>query len=233
MIKLTRAQLAAASATLLFLSASPVLSAESYPDECWTFCNVIALAAIRIGDVLDGTDHAAFLRRWVETARARLVEPTTGLLVSEYTLGGAAMDGPEGSTIWMVAHMLDVVDRAFAREQYDRAKAALGRRFCGFAFSREWPAGLATGHDVDSGVVVPILEAGAGGSGMAFVGAAAFGDREYLRGLHAALRCAGFPVRRDGELRYASSNLVGDATVLYAASLGPAWEEVRRREGKR
>lgn len=25
---------------------SPTLSAESYPDECWTFCNTTALAAL-------------------------------------------------------------------------------------------------------------------------------------------------------------------------------------------
>jgi hypothetical protein len=31
---------------------SPVLSGESYPDECWTFCNTYALLAIRLADVL-------------------------------------------------------------------------------------------------------------------------------------------------------------------------------------
>lgn len=214
------------------MEGSPVFSAESYSDECWTFCNAIALAAIRISDVLDGTDHSRLLRTWVEIARARLVEPRTGLLVSEYQLDGTTLDGPEGSSIWMVAHMLEVVDEDFARDQYRRAKERLGRFFCGFGFSREWPAGLETMRDIDAGAVVPILEAGAGGSGMAFVGAAAFGDRDYLASLLASLRCAAFPVRRDGELRYAASNLVGDATLLYAASLGPAWAEMKRRAGK-
>src|SRR5262249_44116477 len=53
---------------------SPVLSAESYPDECWTFCNTVSLAAIRVSDVLDGGDHSAFLRRWVDTARVKLID---------------------------------------------------------------------------------------------------------------------------------------------------------------
>ena len=35
-------------------SCSPVLCVESYPDECWLFCNTIALAAIRAA-VGDGT----------------------------------------------------------------------------------------------------------------------------------------------------------------------------------
>jgi hypothetical protein len=30
---------------------SPVLCAESYPDECWIFCNTVSLAAIKMADV--------------------------------------------------------------------------------------------------------------------------------------------------------------------------------------
>lgn len=211
------------------MNESPVYSAESYPDECWTFCNAVALAATRVADVLDGTDHGELRRAWVSEARRRLIEPRTGLLVSEYTLQGSPMDGPEGSTNWLVAHMLQVVDADFARDQYDRAKASLARGFLGFGFSREWPAGLETAHDIDAGAVVPLLEAGAAGSGLALVGAAAFGDRDYLRRLHASLRCAGLPRWRGAELRFAASNLVGDAVLLYAGSLGPAWAEVERR----
>ena len=37
------------------MEAGPVLCAESYPDECWMFCNSVALAAIRMSDRLDGT----------------------------------------------------------------------------------------------------------------------------------------------------------------------------------
>ena len=40
----------------------PVLSAESYPNECWTLDNVNALAAVKIADVLDGTDHSSFFQ---------------------------------------------------------------------------------------------------------------------------------------------------------------------------
>ena len=53
---------------------SPVLSAESYPSECWIFCNTVALAAIMMGDVLDGTDHSEFLGRWVRTAKLKVAE---------------------------------------------------------------------------------------------------------------------------------------------------------------
>ena len=205
---------------------SPVLSAESYPNECWTFCNTVALAAIRLADHLDGTDHSEFLRDWVETAKQKLVHQETGLLVSSYTLNGQHMDGPEGSSIWMAAHCLRIVDEQFARDQYARARRELGRSVLGFGYAREWPACWAGARDVDSGPVVPVLGASPGASGLAFLGAATFGDREFLSGLMTSLEFAGFPSRRGGGLRYCASNPVGDAVLLYAALQGPVWEKV-------
>ncbi|NIQ37910.1 MAG: hypothetical protein GTN81_04885 [Proteobacteria bacterium] len=42
------------------MAKNPVLSAESYPDESWVFCNTVALAAVRMADYLDGSDHSDF-----------------------------------------------------------------------------------------------------------------------------------------------------------------------------
>ncbi|MCO5166564.1 MAG: hypothetical protein M9894_09385 [Planctomycetes bacterium] len=209
------------------LEGGPVLSGESYPDECWTFCNAAALAALRVHDALDRADHGPLARRWVETARARLVEPTTGLLVSRYAWDGRVMEGPEGSSIWMVVHCLALVDEAFARDQYERARRELAIPALGFGLAREWPRSLPGHPDVDSGPIVPVLEASAGSSGLAFLGASTFGDRTWLRALQASLDLAGFPVE-DGEgLRYAASNQVGDAVLLYAMVQGPLWAKVR------
>lgn len=207
---------------------SPVLSAESYPNECWMFCNAVSLAAIRMADFLDGTDHSGFFREWVATAKEKLVHAETGLLVSSYTVGGMAMDGPEGSTIWMAAHCLRLVDEEFARDQYRRARKELGRKVLGFGYGREWPVSWVGPMDVDSGPVIPVLGVSAGSSGLAFVGAGAFGDEEYLEALTATLDFAAFPSRKDGELRYCASNQVGDAVLLYSAVMGPVWERVMR-----
>ncbi|HEY3448648.1 MAG TPA: hypothetical protein VGK67_19985 [Myxococcales bacterium] len=214
------------------MNQSPVMSAESYPDECWTFCNAIALAAIRMSDFLDGTDHSALLKKWVETAKVKLVHPGTGLLVSSYKVDGTHLDGPEGSSIWMAAHALQVVDPDFARDQYQRARKELGVTVAGFGYSREWPKSWKGPLDVDSGLVVPLLEASPGGSGLALVGAASFGDAEYLAALHASLDFAAFPTESgNGELRYSASNQVGDAVLLYSTTLGPMWKRVQ--EGRR
>lgn len=204
----------------------PVLCAESYPDECWMFCNTAALAALRLSDALDGTDHSALFRDWLAAARKSLVEPKTGMLISSFNLGGQVMDGPEGSSIWMAAHCLQLVDPEFAADQYARARRELGRDALGFAYAREWPAAVPGRTDVDSGPVVPGLGASASASGLGMMAAASFGDGEYFRKLAAALELAGFPQERDGGLRYAASNQLGDSVVLYSMTLGPLWRKV-------
>ncbi len=208
------------------LRASPSLSGESYPNECWTFCNTTALAALRMLDRVSGSDeHAPLSRDWVAYAKTHLLEPATGLLVSSYAWDGRVLDGPEGSSLWMSAHNLLVIDEDFARDQYTRARRELGRTFLGFGWAREWPAGTAPTPDVDSGPIVPLLDASAGSSGLAILGASAFGDTRYRRELLTSLELAGFRDETTG--RYRASNDVGDAVVLYALSFGPLWERVR------
>jgi hypothetical protein len=208
------------------------LAAESYPDECWLFDHAVGLAAIRISDYLDHTDHSAFFREWLAQARARLVDPTTGLLVSSYSIAGEAADGPEGSSIWLAAYCLQLIDRDFARDQYARARKELGRVICGFGYSREWPVSWTGPRDIDSGLVIPVLEISPGGSGMAFIGASGFRDSEFLSELHTTLDFAAFPLKKEGRLKYCASNQVGDAVMLYSLVLGPIWEAVGPATGK-
>ncbi len=211
------------------MRAGPLLSAESYPDECWTFCNTLALAALRVHDALDHTDHGDLRRAWVAVARARLTDAKTGLLVSSYTLDGQVRDGPEGSSIYMAAHDLLLVDRDFARDQYARAQRHLNREFLGFGYALEWPGAPRGREDVDSGPTVPIVGANAGASGMALLGAGAFNDTPTLAGLVASLDLAAFPIEDATGLRYAASNAVGDSVLLYALVEGPLWQAVERR----
>jgi hypothetical protein len=203
------------------LRANQVL--ESYPNECWTFDHAVALAAMRLADNLDGSDHSEVIRNWLAFAKRKLVHPGTGLLVSSFTVDGTPLDGPEGSSIWLVAHCLQVLDPAFARDQYDRARRELAQSQCGFGSAREWPASWHGPADIDSGPIIPVLNISAGSSGLALVGAAAFGDDDYLAKLAATLDFAAFPKRERGDLKYCASNQVGDAVMLYATVLGPLW----------
>jgi len=217
------------------MSRSPVLCAESYPDECWTFCNTVSLAAIRISDVLDGTDHSEFLSSWVDTASRKLIDHKSGLLISAFGVDGTPAGcgfGPEGSTIWMATHMLQIVNEQFATDQYRLAREKLGRSILGFGYSREWPVDSTGPMDIDSGPVVPFFGASASASGLAIVAAAAFDDTDYFTKLFTSMNFAAFPKESDGELRYQAGNPLGDAVVLYAMVQGPLWNNVKRRSGQ-
>ena len=72
----------------------------------------------------------------------------------------------------------------------------------------------------------------AGSSGLAFLGARAFDDGEYFRGLQTSLDFAAFPTERAGRLKYCASNQVGDTVLLYAAEFGPLWDKLRRKPGE-
>ena len=207
---------------------NPIMAVESYPDECWTFDHAVALAAFKVADRLDGTDHSALCKRWIEIAKEKLVHKQTGLLVSSFETDGTPLDGPEGSTIWMVVHCLQVVDEPFARDQYQRARKELGRIVLGFGFGTEWPASWQGPRDIDSGMVIPVFEVSAGSSGMAFMAASTFHDWDFLRALNATLDMAAFPSRKNGQLKYCASNQVGDAALLYASVLGPLWERTAK-----
>ncbi len=207
--------------------ASPNLMLESYPRECWTFDHVLALDAMRMADRLDGSDHSALINDWLAMAKRKLVHADSGLLISSFTPEGEALDGPEGSSIWMVAHGLQILDANFAEDQYRRARAQIGTTTLGFGYAHEWPASWNGPADVDSGPIIPFFNISPGSSGMAFIGASAFGDTNYISSLATTLDFAAFPSRRGGSLRYCASNQVGDAALLYAATLGPLWEKVK------
>ena len=208
---------------------SPTLSAESYPDECWTFCNTTALAALAMLDRARGDHaHATLARDWVLRAKSRLVDERTGLLVSSFTRdGGRVLDGPEGSSIWMSATNLLFVDEDFAREQYGRARRELAAKFLGFGWAREWPRSREARVDVDSGPIVPLLDASAGSSGFAVLGASAFGDDAYRDALLSSLELAAMPRDDAAGRRYLASNRVGDAVLFHALAFGPLLRKVK------
>ena len=209
--------------------ASSHMALESYPDECWMFDHIVALDAIRLADKLNGQDHSQLIRDWLAMAKQKLVHRDSGLLVSSFTTDCEHLDGPEGSSLWMVAHGLQLLDEDFAREQYQRARKDLGEITLGFGYAHEWPASWHGQADIDSGPVIPVFNISAGSSGMAFIAASAFEDDKFLSSLAATLEFAAFPARKAGGLKYCASNQVGDAALLYAATLGPLWQKAGTR----
>ncbi|MFT7521433.1 MAG: hypothetical protein ACI9MC_003584 [Kiritimatiellia bacterium] len=208
------------------MQGGPVLCGESYPDECWMFCNAMALVALRMSEHLGGPSEERLRSAWVRTARERLIDPGSGMLVSSFAWNGTHKDGPEGSTIWLTAKSLLLVDEDLAREQYRLARASLGREVLGFAYATEWPVEWRGPTDIDSGSIVPVLDASAASSGHAIVAARAFSDHNFYRSLVGSLELAGFPRREGGRRRYLAGNQVGDAVILHGMVHGPLWRRL-------
>ena len=71
-----------------------------------------------------------------------------------------------------------------------------------------------------------MINLSAGSTGLAFLGAASFDDKEYLKLLYRSLEMGAFPVRAPEGIRYCASNAVGDAVLLYSITQGPAWRRI-------
>ncbi len=79
---------------------------------------------------------------------------------------------------------------------------------------------------MDSGPVVPLLDASPGASGLAILGASAFGDEDMRDDLLRSLEFAAFPVHDGAQTHYAAAGTIGSAVVAYALRFGPLWREV-------
>jgi hypothetical protein len=213
------------------IDASPAMCAESYPDECWLFCTPMALAAIRVWDVLEGEDHTDLFRRWEAVAREKLVDPDLGLFKSAVTREGRVIHPPEGSTLWVAPYALEIVAPELAKEQYELMKTHLTGELACFRFGREWPRGKETAWDIDSGFTP--FGMGPASTGFAMVASKELDDRAFFSELLGLVEFVGVPTDQAGQHRYRSSNLVGHSIFLLAKTTGPAWDEVKRRANER
>lgn len=209
-----------------FGSGSTLSLAESYPDEGWMFCHTMAMVALRMDEVLDGRDHSALRASWLTAVRAHLVDPDTGILVSEFDMQGRHHDGPEGSSIWLTATGLQLLDPVLAEEQYSLARAELGRSILGMGYAQEWPGDDDGYIDIDSGPIVPVLNASASSSGFAIAASAAFDDRSWNRKLRRALGAAELSMRVLPALSEAADNPVGQSVILWGVHFGPLWSAI-------
>ena len=205
------------------LEAAPRGLLESYPDEGWTFCHAMAFGALRLHDHLEGASHRARFESWLARARGDLIDPTTGLFVSGFTTHSppSTSHGPEGSTIFLAATLLRLLDPALAEDQYRRAAAELGGSVLGMGYAREWPESWPGHVDVDSGPIVPVIDASPSASGFALLASRAFGDEAWHAQLVRALGAADAVIAVDPELKAMADNAVGEAVLLYAFSYGP------------
>lgn len=193
----------------------------SYPHQRWVPDNTVALASLALHSQLIGSSYAEAGRRWVATAKRRLLDSKTGLLASQVDAQGRPTEQPRGSTlgwsIWFIARF----DSAFAWQQYRRYQAAHSTNLGVLRLYREQPGDYSSGAgDVDSGPLM--LGYGIPATAFAFADAVALGDWRNAQRLRRVISLGSRPIRDGDELRYGvrvvdlDVNPLSEALMLWA-----------------
>jgi hypothetical protein len=212
----------AALAAAFDRSPTPFLSA--YPGQAWPVDSTVAVAAVRLCDVLLPARFAHTIERWLRAARERL-DPATGLLPHRADpLTGEPLEGARGSSQSIIARFLSEVDPDWGREQYMGFRRQFVDAPLGVAGVREYPHGSQGVGDVDSG---PLLLGISLSASAVTLGAALVREDQALAEplLHAS-EAFGLPIGWGGSKRYLFGAVpVGDAFLVWAKTALP-WCDV-------
>ncbi len=196
------------------IARSPSLIIETYPGQSFPIDTAACIASIAQYDRVAGADHGALVARWVETCRAKYVDPQSGLLYQCVDRdSGRPVDAPRASGTAFGAYFLSFADMAFSRELYEGLKRSCATDWLGFGLVREYPERFAGGRgDIDSGPVV--LGMSFSGTGFAISCARIHGDAGAWRALYRTAYLVGAPVATGGRRAYVTGGPLGNAIML-------------------
>jgi hypothetical protein len=197
---------------------SPFLPA--YLGQSWPVDSVVAVAALALHDRLLPPRFAGTVAAWRAAALERL-DPATGLLPHRVDpRDGSLLEGARGSSQSIINRFLPEIDPGWGRGHYARFRALFVDAPFGLPGVREFPPGVASGGDVDSGPLVAGLSASAT---VVTLGAALrHGDRALAEPLVNAIEFVGLPLELGGGKRYMLGLLpVGDAFLVWSKTAQP------------
>jgi hypothetical protein len=215
------------------MKALPHFHAETYPHETYTMDNVVAAASLDVADHVRGTDHSDAIRGYLRYTREHLLDPETGLIVFGVQRdSGAPLQRGRGSASGWASYFLPMLDKAFAREQFDLLRVHLAGSLGPFHGVREYhPNDPNAGFgDIDSG---PVVVWGVSATGFSMAGAKIHGHDDMLAGLASMSEAFGISIDDGDERRYISSPLLGEAILLSMKTARPWYEGqgTRHQEG--
>lgn len=201
-------------------AATPYL--QAYAGQAWPVDSAVAMASLRLHDVLLPARFGATADRWVTAVKARL-DPRTGLLphrVDPET--GEPAEVARGTSQSMITRFLQEVDPALGRQQYLRFRSLFVSRPLGLGPAvREYPRGLDGAGDVDSG---PLVFGASLSATVVTIGAARVqGDDALATALASYGEFAGIPLTTPWTKRYGFGLIpVGDAFIAWS-KVSTAW----------
>jgi hypothetical protein len=207
------------------LNASSAMLLETYPGEYYPIDNAMAIGALGLHQEATGTSHESTLNAWEKLARAKYLDPATGLIYQSATREGEPRDSARASGTALSSYALARGLPTLSRDLWQAARKHLFTRVLGFGAMREYPR-TSTGHgDIDSGPV--IFGLGISGSGFALGAARVHGDREAFRALYASAHLMGVPVQGDDRRNFVTGGPIGQG-ILFAMLTAPVTPPDRR-----
>lgn len=200
-------------------SASPYLAA--YPGQAWPVDSTVAMASLRLHDLLLPPRFSSTVERWLREVRQRL-DPRTGLLPHSVDPDtGDPVEMARGSSQSLIQRFLLDVDPVFAGEQYLRFRDQYVISPFGLGPAvREYPDGVDGPADVDSGPLP--LGVSLSATAVTLGAAQVHGDASLAAALANYGEVAGLPLGTPWTKRYAFGLLpIGDAFLAWSKTARP------------
>jgi hypothetical protein len=193
------------------------LNLQTYPDELvYVPDMLVAIVALKQYGDMNGGKYSSTVNRWMHKARNEWIDQETGLLVSFlYDDGVQVEEMPiKGSYSALNCYYLSLVDKSFARQQYDKTKSLFWKGGLVPGLKEYWDRALLFGLDIDAGPI--LLELSPSGTAFFAGPATFFGDEEVRHDILTTAETAGHTIVMGTKRHYLLANvaLVGEAIML-------------------
>lgn len=196
----------------------PFLAA--YPSQTWPVDSVVAIAALRLHDKLYPARFTSTIERWKSEVH-QYADASTGLLPHRVNYRtGEALEGPRGSSQSLIMRFLLEIDPIWLQTQYASFRQQFIRPVFGIYGTHEYPPGVFSLGDVDSGPLIGGVSLSA--TVVSLATAQVYADNNLADAYLQSGEAMGFPWQTGAEKSYAFGLLpVGDAFLVWAKTSSP------------
>ena len=202
---------------------SKSLNLPTYPGESIYIPDMlVAIVALEKYAELNKGKYHSTVRKWMDKAKKEWIDKDTGLLVSFVDENGKQYEGApvKGSYSALNCYYLTMIDKAFAKEQYETLKSLFWKEGMISGLKEYWDRTCYVGMDIDAGPILFELSP----SGTAFMTGAAscFNDSIVRNEILRTAEIVGHTIKWGNERHYLLANiaLVGESIMLAMRTKG-------------
>lgn len=194
------------------------MNLPTYPGEAIYIPDMlVAIVALEKYANLNNGEYRTTVTRWIERAKKEWIDDKTGLLVSFLQESGEKYKNfpIKGSYAALNCYYLTLIDKDFAKEQYDTLKSLFWKKGLFAGLKEYYDRSCWVGLDIDAGPI--LLELSPSGTAFMAGPASYFNDTEVRNGILTTAEIAGHTIKwGKGKRHYLLANvaLVGESIML-------------------